>query len=120
MKKYKKKLGQFGEDLAVSYYQKRGYEVLERNWEKKLGEIDLIVTKDSDLVFIEVKTRTTPYFGYGENAVSYTKKQKINKTISQYKRENQKYDEYFPRFDILVVEIFSLIPKFEWFENVEL
>ena len=47
-------------------------------------------------------------------------KQKLQKAINQFVFQHEKYDEYFKRLDILVVELFSLVPKFVNFENVEL
>ncbi len=120
MTQYRKKLGKWGEELAREYFQKRGYEIVEQNWQKRSGEIDLIARKDEEIVFVEVKTRTTPFGGYGEEAVNKSKKQKIKKTLDRFLRENMEYQQYRPRVDILVIEIFSLTPKFIHFEDVEM
>ncbi|NQT49673.1 YraN family protein [Candidatus Kuenenbacteria bacterium] len=124
MKGYKKKLGQWGEELALKFFEEKDHILIEKNWranlQKNVGEIDLIFTKNKDLVFVEVKTRTTNAFGYGEQAVNYSKKQKISKTINHFRTSNEKYDDFFPRFDILVIEIFDLTPKYIHYENVEL
>ncbi len=124
MKGYKKRIGSWGEELAEKYLVERGYTLVAKNWRardmKILGEIDLIMTKDQEVVFVEVKTRATPAFGYGEQAVTYSKKQKLTKAINQYLTVHPEYDDCFPRFDILVVEIFQLTPNFIHFENVAL
>lgn len=116
----KKEIGKFGEQLACEYLQKQGYEVLDNNWQKRKGEIDLICVKDKDLVFVEVKTRTKSAFGHGEQAVDCRKKQKISAMIDDYLFSHPQFDDYFPRFDIVVVEIFNLVPKYYHLENVEL
>ena len=120
----KKQLGQWGEDLASKFYVDKGYELVDKNYylksKKLIAEIDLIVAKDKEVVFVEVKTRTSKAYGYGEQAVNYSKKQKISKAINQFCTLNEKYDDYFPRFDIMVVEVMDLIPKFIHFENIEL
>lgn len=124
MSLYRKKLGKWGEDLARKYYERRGYLFVDANWRKRKGEIDLIMEKSDakppEIVFVEVKTRMSQMFGYGEEAVTWAKKQKIKKTINQFISANEKYQEYFPRFDILVVELFSLTPNYVSYENVEL
>jgi putative endonuclease len=121
---YKKKLGAWGEELAQKYFEDKGYRLIEKNWrangQKTIGEIDLICCRGQDLVFIEVKTRTNKAFGYAENAVDYFKKKKISKAINSFIFHNEHYRNFFPRFDILVVEIFGLTSRFEHFENVEL
>jgi putative endonuclease len=55
-KTHKQKIGKIGEDIACKFLAKRGFTLLERNFWKKWGEIDLIVEKDITLHFVEVKT----------------------------------------------------------------
>lgn len=121
---YKKKLGAWGEELALKYFEEKGYRLIEKNWrasgQKQLGEIDLIVGLGQELVFVEVKTRTTKEFGFAENAVDRFKREKIKRAINKFIFSHEQYREHYPRFDILVVEIFGLTPRFEHFENVEL
>jgi Holliday junction resolvase-like predicted endonuclease len=50
--------GQIGETIACGYLVSRGYKIVERNYQKKWGEIDIIATKDSVLHFVEVKSVT--------------------------------------------------------------
>src|SRR3989344_6235287 len=50
------KIGQIGEDLAVMFLVKRGFEIIERNHTRKWGEIDIVAKKDGRLVFFEVKS----------------------------------------------------------------
>lgn len=113
-----KKIGAWGEKLAKDYYEKSGYELICRNWARRGGEIDLVFLKDNEIIFVEVKTRTTNIYGWAEDAVTVAKKQKISKLIDQYLMLNQEYYSYFPRFDILVVELISFVPKFIHYENV--
>ena len=121
---YKKKLGAWGEELAQKYFEEKGFTLIEKNWrahgQKMKGEIDLICNRGQELIFVEVKTRTSEVFGYAENAVDRFKKKKISRAINNFIFHHDQYRDYFPRFDILVVEIFSLTPRFEHFENVEL
>ncbi len=59
----RKILGNRGEDIAVAYLIKEGYDILERNWRWKRAEVDIIAKKEDKLVLVEVKTRSYTYFG---------------------------------------------------------
>ena len=52
----KQKTGQIGEDIACQYLEKSGYKVIDRNYLKKWGEIDIVTKKDKKIHFVEVKT----------------------------------------------------------------
>lgn len=52
----KQKIGQIGENIAETFLVKRGYTVIERNYWRKVGEIDIICRKDGKLYFVEVKS----------------------------------------------------------------
>lgn len=123
MQGYKKKLGEWGEELASRYLERRGCRLIETNWQKRCGEIDLIMEKSDvnppEIVFVEVKTRASGE-GWGEEAVNYLKKRKIKRTIDKFISANKKFQQHFPRFDIVVVELDELTPKYVHFENVEL
>ena len=56
-------LGAEGESMAARWYEANGYEVLDRNWRCREGELDLVVRRQRTIVFCEVKTRTTAAFG---------------------------------------------------------
>jgi putative endonuclease len=71
------KRGREGEDLAVDFLKEKGFTILERNYRHKRSEIDLIVSLDNWLIFVEVKTRTSTAFGYPEEFVDYHKRKMI-------------------------------------------
>lgn len=83
----KRKIGTEYEDVAVKYLIDRGYEILEKNYRCKLGEIDIIarhkVGNDIFIVFIEVKYRKDDRIGSPFEAVDY-KKQLIIRRVSQH------------------------------------
>jgi putative endonuclease len=93
--------GRQGEDLAVKYLGKNGYKILERNFRSKLGEIDIIAREKKDIVFIEVKTRSSADFGYPEESVGRQKQERIKNCASFYL---QKKNINLPvRFEVLSI-----------------
>jgi putative endonuclease len=70
-------LGARGEALAAAWYEAQGYEVLDRNWRVREGEIDLVLAQGRTIVFCEVKTRTSNAFGAPMEAVTATKQRRL-------------------------------------------
>jgi putative endonuclease len=73
----RKRLGASGEDAAARFYRRHGYEILVRNWRVKEGEIDLICRRGGEVVFVEVKTRSSLRFGTGAEAVTPAKQRRL-------------------------------------------
>lgn len=105
----KKMVGNYGEDLAVKYLKKKKFKIISRNYQTKLGEIDIIAVKNKETVFVEVKTRTQKLYGTGAEAVDYFKQQRIIKTSMLYLGE--KYSLVPIRYD--VIEIYLDGEEFE-------
>ncbi|MEI6041938.1 MAG: YraN family protein, partial [Actinomycetes bacterium] len=73
-------LGAKGEDLVALLLAGRGYQIIERNWRIKDGEIDLVAITDKNiLVFVEVKTRTSTAFGHPLEAITREKAHRLQK-----------------------------------------
>lgn len=101
--------GKRGEDLAVSYLQKNGYQVIDRNFRIRGGEIDIIaIDKDTSgqktLVFIEVKTRSSNDYGTPLEAIGYFKLKSLIKTAQFYKASHRLLPELL-RIDAIAVSI---------------
>jgi len=73
----KMQTGLHGEDLAADYLERKGYEIVERNFRYGKAEIDLVVKKGNWLVFVEVKTRSNSDFGFPEEFVDKEKEGNI-------------------------------------------
>ncbi len=99
MRGHNKNLGEIGENLAVDYLKEKGYEILERNFQNKWGEIDIVAEKDDIMVFVEVKTRIGEQFGLPEDAINKNKKLKMIKNAKAYMK--YKNDQY--RIDAICV-----------------
>jgi len=104
MSLFQKKLGVNGENIAAAYLKKRGYRVLQRNYRKKCGEIDIIACDNDELVFIEVKTRSSAEYGSPFSAVSSRKQKQIIKTAETYLAETDNFDTA-ARFDVIAIVV---------------
>lgn len=82
--RYRKNVGDIGEDFAVRLLTNSGFNILQRNYYTKVGEIDIIATKDGVLHFIEVKTRNGDQYGYPSESVNLTKQNRIRKSAEIY------------------------------------
>lgn len=93
--------GQYGEQLAARYAQQRGWHVLARNFRIRNGEIDLICTDAHNLMFIEVKTRSSSRFGAPREAVTLTKQRHLIHTARHWLMRHPTTLQ--PRFDVIEV-----------------
>ena len=114
----KRIFGDQGEKIAKEYLEKRGYKIIDQNYSKRWGEIDLIAETprldseskraEKELVFVEIKTRETgnnPSAFLPEDSVNYFKQQKIIKTAQTFLYENKYSDETSWRIDVIAIEI---------------
>ena len=95
-------LGQTGEDVAEIYLLKNNYKIIERNFNCRQGEIDIIAKDKNELVFIEVKTRTNKKYGKPIDAITYYKKKHILNSIKYY-LYLKKLENAFVRIDVIEV-----------------
>lgn len=95
--------GTLGEDLACSFLIKQGMTIIQRNFRVKGGEIDIIARDGRELVFIEVKTRTSKIFGYPEEAVTRQKLTRCMRAIRVYLMMHQRAGTY--RCDVIAVDL---------------
>lgn len=70
-------LGTAGEDAVAAKYAACGYDVIDRNWRCRDGELDLVVARGQTIVFCEVKTRTSERFGPPAEAVTVRKQRRL-------------------------------------------
>jgi len=94
-------LGKKGEQMAVDFLTKRGYDIVERNYRFDKAEVDIIAKKESTLAIIEVKTRSTSDFGDPQDFVKPKQIQRLVKAVDEYVTENQLNVEV--RFDIIAI-----------------
>jgi len=97
-------IGKLGEDIAVNYLKQKGYKILDRNFECRQGELDIIALDKKEIVFIEVKTRTSNRYGYPSEAVNKIKQKHMLQTIKYYLYVRNLNDK-FVRIDVIEVYI---------------
>ena len=108
-------LGEKGEQLAVDYLEKNGYLIIERNWRFKKAEIDIIAQKGEILAVIEVKTRSSNYFGNPEDFVKPKKIKMLVNAIDKFVKYRDLDVEV--RFDIIAIILDNNQFEFEHLED---
>ena len=76
--------GKIGEDIAIKYLQSKGYKIIERNFQCKQGEIDIVALDKQEIVIIEVKTRKCLEYGKPAEAVDENKRKHIYNAAEYY------------------------------------
>jgi putative endonuclease len=104
------KVGELGENIAVRFLMKHDFTVLERNYTKKWGEIDIIAEKDNKLYFIEVKSvsggNLNTYDGYrAEDNMHPWKLKRLSRTVQTYLISRKVPEDREWQFDLCVVYI---------------
>jgi putative endonuclease len=102
IKKSTKQIGDEGEELAAELLKEKGYEILERNFRTRYGEIDIVAKEKECLVFVEVKTKASDRFGSPGEMINYKKQQKIKNMGLAYVTENNIKTPW--RIDAVLVE----------------
>ena len=95
-------LGRKGEAIATNFLKKLKYKIIEINYVNKIGEIDIICKDKKEIVFVEVKTRTSEKFGLPREAVTDYKQNKIRLAATLYLQRTNQYDEKV-RFDVIEI-----------------
>ncbi len=108
MTKDKKELGDRGEKIAGDFLKSEGFRILENNYQKLIGEIDIIAEKKKCLHFVEVKARTVEScekYGLPQDAVNYGKQKKIIRTARFYLSEKKYSDDTNWQIDVIAIII---------------
>ncbi len=96
--------GKEGENIAVAFLKNEGYNIIERNFRSPFGEIDIVASYDSFIIFVEVKARKNFSFGRPEESVNFIKQEHIKKTAEYYLYKNNEKG-LCCRIDIISVDL---------------
>jgi putative endonuclease len=100
----KRKMGDMGENIACDFLVKKGFEVIEKNYLRKWGELDIIAKKGSVVHFVEVKTVTHGTFGYRpEDNLHPWKLKRLSRAIQTYLLEKNIESNW--QFDVITVKM---------------
>lgn len=101
-----REIGLRGEEAAARFLERRGYTVLERNWACPFGEVDIIALgpDDDELVFVEVKTRSTEATGLPEEAVGPAKRRRYESIALAYLRDSE-FTDMPILFDVIAISL---------------
>ena len=93
--------GKQGEEMAEKYLLQKGFSILYRNWRDSRYEIDIVAIKNEQLHFVEVKFRSSRYFGLPEENVTKEKIKCLLKAANAFMYRNSQYKDF--RIDILSI-----------------
>jgi putative endonuclease len=96
--------GRLGESLALEFLMGQRYTIVEKNYRKRYGEVDIIARDGDTLVFIEVKTRRSTIFGTPFEAVDARKQRQLSRVALEY-LQNRRVSETPARFDVIAVQL---------------
>lgn len=112
-------VGILGEQLAAEYLKKQGYKVIETNFSKRYGEIDIIAIDHGTLVFVEVKTRISSQYGTPFEAITHWKLKSLIKTAQFYAQSHPKMPQSL-RIDAVSVKLTAnkVVEEIEIMKNI--
>lgn len=108
-------LGRLGEQLAKEYLLNKGFTVLTQNYRFEKAELDIICVKNNDIIFVEVKTRSSDYYASPIHAVHHKKQELLQEAAFHFITENK--IELEPRFDIISIVIKNNVPQIDHLED---
>lgn len=111
-KQSRRSIGNAGEDIAVQYLESKWYTILERNYQIKWGEIDIIAMDGDITVFVEVRYRVNEDHGHPLDTFGMMKRRAMRRTLMLYVNKN-KID-----LDRVRVDFVGIMPKREWGHRV--
>ncbi len=103
MQQTTREFGQEKEHQACDYLIKQGLDLVTKNYQCKMGEIDLIMQDKRTLVFVEVRFRNQKNYGGGLESITKNKQRKIIRAAQYYLLTNKKYQENPCRFDVVAI-----------------
>lgn len=109
------RLGAAAEEIAAAYLTAHGAKILERNYRRRLGELDVIARQGDTLLIVEVRTRSTSAYGGAAASVDGRKRRRIVRAAQQLLQQRRALAHLAVRFDVVVVSnVETAEPNVEW------
>lgn len=105
--------GDYGEDAAAAYLEKRGFDIVARKFRIKGGEIDIIAVRNKHVYFVEVKTRGSGSIIDPVEAVTPAKIKRIRKTAEYFLLKHPVYEQYPCSFAVVGIDLAHIPPTIE-------
>jgi putative endonuclease len=99
---WKQAVGKWGESLAAKYLTRNGYQIVARNFRTPHGEIDLVALHAGQLVFVEVKTRTSRTYGLPEESITPRKQAHMLSAAEHYLERHPEHEAW--QYDVIAIE----------------
>jgi len=115
---YNKEIGNFGEEMAVKFLTKKGYEIIGRNIQMGQNELDIVAKHKGLLVFVEVKTSTSKDL-LAEDNMSRNKLKHFKRAVSDYLSAKKLSSDYI-RPDLISIDLDmkTRMAKVQHFEDI--
>ncbi len=115
---YQQRIGQRAEDIAAEFLRTQGVVILERNYRRRLGELDIIARDGDVLIIAEVRMRASDRFGGAAASVNGRKQQRLVRAAAQLLQQRKDFSHLRVRFDVLAVsEGVVGSPKVQWLQH---
>lgn len=122
MKQQNYNKGKRGEDIAESFLIKNGFRIIEKNWNTRFGEIDIIASKNKTIHFIEVKLKVGDRFGTPEEMINKRKIWQVVQTSESYLLKNKKLSALFPNVQLdavcIVLSESGEVERIDYYDNL--
>ena len=114
----KQLIGQAAENIAADFLRAQGLDILERNYLRRMGELDIVARDRDVLVIAEVRTRSSDRYGGAAASVDSRKQQRLIRTASQLLQQRKDLAQLRVRFDVVVVsEMEAGCGRVEWIRH---
>ncbi len=114
----RQRAGERAEELAADFLRAQGFEILARNYLRRLGELDIVARRAQLLVIAEVRTRASRAYGGAAASVDRRKQQRITRTAAALLQQHAELARLPVRFDVIVVsDPMGEGPRVEWIRH---
>jgi putative endonuclease len=114
-------VGQKAEEAAIDFLTTKGFQLVAQNYHSPLGELDLVVTQDRLLVFVEVRFRKAGIFGNAAASITPSKQRKIIQTSMIFLQSFPEFESFDCRYDVIAIDCYSKMShenyKMNWIEG---
>ena len=115
---FQQRIGQRAEDIAADFLRAKGLRIVERNFRRRLGELDIVALDGDVLVIAEVRSRGSNRYGGAAASVDGRKQQRLIRAAAQLLQRSRDFSHFRIRFDVICVsETGAATPRVEWFQH---